>query len=81
MVSMQVSERVRSVMSAVLGIDASRLGAEDSPVTVAEWDSVAHLQLMLALEEEFGVQFEADELASLRTIGMIETRLAGDAGV
>jgi hypothetical protein len=31
---------------------------------------------MLALEEAFGVQFDTDELASLRSVSLIEERLS-----
>jgi acyl carrier protein len=62
-------------MSAVFGIDAGGIGPDSSPVTIAEWDSVGHLQLMLALEDEFGVQFEADEFAALTSVGVIVQRL------
>jgi acyl carrier protein len=68
-------QRLREVMSAVFGIEVSAIDADASSTTIAEWDSVRHLQLMLALEEEFGVQFDTDELASLRSLSMIEQRL------
>lgn len=74
-----VGQRVRHVMGAVFGIAVSTLGADASSATVAEWDSVRHLQLMLALEEEFHLQFEMDELVSLRSLALIEERLRASA--
>jgi acyl carrier protein len=35
---------------------------------------------MLALEEEFNIELETDELVSLRTVALIETRLGVIAG-
>lgn len=70
-----IGGRLRQVMSSVFGIDASQLHADASSTTIAEWDSVRHLQLMLAVEEEFGLQFEVDELVSLRSLESIEARL------
>ncbi len=70
-----IGGRLRQVMSSVFGIDASQLNADASSTTIAEWDSVRHLQLMLAVEEEFGLQFEVDELVSLRSLASIEDRL------
>ena len=70
-----IGARVRDVMSAVFGIDAAAIGADASPATIAEWDSVRHLQLMLALEEAFGIQFDASELASLGSMQALEERL------
>jgi acyl carrier protein len=59
----------------VFGVAESAIGSDASSGTIAEWDSVRHLQLMLALEEEFNVQFETDELVSLRSFALIEGRL------
>jgi acyl carrier protein len=36
---------------------------------VADWDSVAHVKLVLSLEEEFGIRFTEDEVSSVRTVG------------
>jgi acyl carrier protein len=36
---------------------------------VAEWDSVAHVKLILSLEEEFGIRFSEDEVTSVQTVG------------
>lgn len=71
-------QRLRHVMGAVFGINASAISPDASSATIAEWDSVRHLQLMLALEEEFNVQFETDELVSLRTLPLIEQRLRSE---
>ena len=62
-------------MSAVFGIEASSIDEQASAATIAEWDSVRHLQLMLALEEEFAVEFDMDELVTMRSLPMIEARL------
>ena len=36
---------------------------------VADWDSVAHVKLILSLEEEFGIRFTEDEVSSMQTVG------------
>lgn len=72
-----MDRRFREVVEAVLGIDASRLTDADSPQSVPQWDSVTHLQLLLALEGEYGVQFSPDDMAKLSTIGAIRQRLDG----
>jgi acyl carrier protein len=40
---------------------------------VADWDSVAHVKLILSLEEEFGIRFSEDEISSIQTVGDILT--------
>jgi acyl carrier protein len=38
---------------------------------VDSWDSFAHINLMLGIEGEFGVEFDSDEIATLLSIGQI----------
>jgi acyl carrier protein len=71
-----IVQRLHDVMAAVFGIEASEIRPDASSATIAEWDSVRHLQLMLALEDEFGIQFDMDELATLRSVPLIRDRLA-----
>ena len=72
---MSISSRLQTVFESVFGPGISILSAEDSPNTIRGWDSINHLNLILALEAEFGVQFAANEIASLVTVGAIQTRV------
>ena len=36
---------------------------------VAEWDSLSHIRLIVAVEKEFGVKFALGELQSLQNVG------------
>ncbi len=55
-------QRVVRVLADVFGVAAAALPPEASPATVASWDSLRHLNMVIALEEEFGVMFAADEV-------------------
>jgi len=35
------------------------------------WDSFGHINLMLGIESEFGVEFDSDEIGTLVTVGQI----------
>jgi acyl carrier protein len=76
----QILERVRGIASDVLQVAPGSLSAESSPQTVENWDSVQHLNLVLALEEQFGVQFEPDEMDGMKSIGAIAGILAQKNG-
>jgi acyl carrier protein len=49
---------------------------------IPEWDSVAQVKLVLAIEEEFGVEFTTDEVAAFKCVGdfvrALEARRASD---
>jgi acyl carrier protein len=74
-----ILQRLRDVMGAVFGVPAAHIPTDASSSTMAEWDSVRHLQLMLALEDEFGIRLETDELATLRSVPQLVQRLRGSA--
>jgi len=39
-----------------------------SPDTIESWDSLHHLSFVVALEQEFGVQFSPEEIEQLLSI-------------
>ena len=59
----------------VLGIDSDLLSEESSPETIASWDSLTHLNLVLALESEFRVSLSADDVLEMRNVGLVGTVL------
>ena len=66
-----VETRVRHIASDTLNIPVDQMTAESSPETIEAWDSVQHLSLVLALEAQFGVQIDPEEIEEMRTIGAI----------
>jgi len=64
--------RIRNVLSAVFGVPSAAVTDASSPDTVEGWDSLNHIHLILALEMEFGVSFEADQALALTSIPSIE---------
>jgi acyl carrier protein len=57
--------QVRTVIAESLDLDEDQLPDEPSQDTVARWSSLAHLVLVLNLEERFGVSFSMDEMVTL----------------
>jgi acyl carrier protein len=66
-----VEDDVRVMAGDLFSVPAAQIHAESSPETIANWDSVQHLSLVLAVEEKFGVQFSPEEIEKMRTIGEI----------
>jgi acyl carrier protein len=48
---------------------------------VAGWDSLNHVNLMILIEEEFGVRFTTPEVAGLQDVGELKRLLAAKAAV
>lgn len=67
-------ERVIKVVSDVLGLPPEAIADQSSPETVESWDSLKHMNLVLALEEEFGVRFSDESIVSMLSVrSIIET--------
>ncbi len=65
-------EKLKSVMAAVLGIDAGTIGPTTSTDTVKAWDSLKHMQLVIALEETFGIVIPDEEVATLTSYPLLK---------
>jgi acyl carrier protein len=63
--------RVMTIVSRVFRVPLSQVNESSSPETIASWDSLLHMQLVLALEEEFKVQFGADDIIRMQRVDHI----------
>jgi acyl carrier protein len=52
-------------------LDVDSIAETDSVETIESWDSVRHLNLIMAVEERFGITFEADEIPELISVRAI----------
>jgi acyl carrier protein len=64
-------EKVRAIASDVFGVPAHKLSASSSPETIENWDSMQHLNLVLAVEEKFAIQLDPEEIEQMKTIGAV----------
>jgi acyl carrier protein len=64
-------EQVRSVASDIFGVPTEKIVAESSPETIGNWDSIQHLNLVLAIEEKFGVQLDPEDIEQMKNIGAV----------
>jgi acyl carrier protein len=57
-----MESRIKKVMSNVLNIDIALINNNTSPDNVENWDSLKHMNLIIALEEEFEFEFDEQEI-------------------
>lgn len=63
-------------MAIVFEIEVSDIPANAAPGVVEKWDSLKHMALIVALEEEFGIRFTDDEMADLLNLDLIDKIIA-----
>jgi acyl carrier protein len=67
-----VQQRIKAVFAQVFQVDPAHLPATASPSSIEGWDSFGHLALVEALQNEFSVQFELEEIAQMENLEAIE---------
>jgi acyl carrier protein len=64
-------EQVCAIASDVFGVPVDKLSAGSSPESVENWDSMQHLNLVLAIEEKFGIQLDPEEIEQMKNLGAV----------
>ena len=66
---MSANTQLNSIFRDVFDDPGLDLRPETSPSEIADWDSVAQVKLVLAVEEAFGIRFTSEEVADLHCFG------------
>jgi len=66
-----MAQAVVEVFSEVLGLPQEKITDEFSPATSPLWDSLQSMNLVLALEDSYGVKFSTKEIASMQSVGVV----------
>jgi acyl carrier protein len=75
MSSQQVPSSLREIIADILEISPDDVTPESGVGTVETWDSFRHLQAILAIEGEYGVQFDPARIAELTNVALIQAEL------
>jgi len=64
-------EKIKALLVEQLGVDESRVTREANIVEDLDADSLSVMQVIMELEDEFGLTVEDEEVNTLRTVGDI----------
>lgn len=70
-----VPSSLRDLLADILEISPEQVTADLSIDKVENWDSFRHLQAILALEGEYGVQFDPQRVPELTSVALIQQEL------
>jgi acyl carrier protein len=73
--STSVLSRVQRILADIFQISGEQITPMSSPDTIENWDSLNHLNVVLALEQEFGVRFMPEEIEQLLSVEHIAALL------
>lgn len=66
-----MENRIKKVMSEVLGIDEASISDSTSPENVESWDSLKQMNIIVALEEEFGIELKDEDIIEMLNFKLI----------
>ncbi len=66
---MKTIEIVSEIFRDILDEDDLVLAPETTAEDVEAWDSLTHVQLMVAIEKRFGIKFSSREISSFQNVG------------
>ena len=73
-----MNERLKNIMANVFGIEVEEINEMTSVDNCEQWDSFQHMSLLVAIEEEIGLNLDDDEVLRMKDfasiIDVLETR-------
>ena len=76
-----MDQRLRSVFATLFRVEAGELTDNTRRGALPGWDSLGHLELVVALENEFGMTLSPDEALEIETFAdarnVVEREVAG----
>ena len=56
--------KLKKIVAQVLAIDEGELSDESNALNTRNWDSLKHIELLLAVETAYGIRFSMPEITS-----------------
>lgn len=72
---MNNEQKLKQIIASVFKIDVATINSDTSPDTVENWDSLNHLNLVLALEEAFNINFTEAQTVEILNYDLIKITL------
>ena len=66
-----MESRIKKVMGDLFNIGVESINNDSSPDNIENWDSLKHMNLIVALEEEFEVEFDDEEIVDSMNYALI----------
>lgn len=70
-----MTEQLKAIMSKAFRVPVEKISDQATMKDVSGWDSLTHIDLILALEEKFQVHFTGEDIAQMQNLKAIEAVL------
>lgn len=62
---------LKELMAEVFFIEVTSIDKNSSPETIDQWDSINHLNMIVAIEEKFNISFTDEQITEMLNFGLI----------
>ena len=70
-----VEKQIKEVLSSVFEVHVREIDADASPHTIVKWDSLNHMKMIVALEEEFSIELDQPEIEAMISFDIIRATI------
>ena len=75
-----VLDKIKSILSSQFGIDEDQITENTDVVNDLGADSLDVVEMMMSIEDEFGMMIEDEEIAEMRTVGDVVNYIENHIG-
>ncbi len=69
MTTAEIYKRLEEVFKDVFDDDDIRISPDTTAADIDDWDSIEHINLVGAVEDEFGIRFTMGEVSGMKNVG------------
>ena len=73
----EIYEKLTAVFQDVFDDDSIKLMDSTTAADIEDWDSLTHIMLLSAVEDEFGIKFDMKAVQRLKNVGAMVDLIAG----
>lgn len=74
----EIYSRLNEVFRDVFDDDTIEVGPETNSEDIEDWDSLEHINLVAAVEQEFGIKFTMAQVVGMKNVGEMVDIILGE---
>lgn len=71
----KIEDKIREIMALVFEVPQEDIQVDSSPDDIHSWDSIGTINLLTALEEEFAIEFEEEDVLEMLNFQLIKIKI------
>lgn len=76
-----MEQKLKQIMANIFETEEDEITDESSMDNIEKWDSLKHINLIIAIEEDFGISIDEDEMVEMTNFTEIKRILRDKVGI